>query len=56
MAIAGFTQFFYRVNPDKTIDAICAHCFLASTSGSSQADLQAWQTVHRCANLLKQTA
>ena len=53
---AYFPQFFYRVNPDKTIDAICGFCFAASPSADNQADLRIWETAHCCLGRLKQSA
>ncbi len=52
----GFAQFFYRVNPDKTMDAICGHCFSASEPGSDKSTLKTWEATHHCAHWLKQTA
>jgi hypothetical protein len=51
-----FAQFFYRVNPDKTIDAICGYCFTASDPTLNQASLREWETAHCCSDWLKQTA
>jgi hypothetical protein len=44
----SFAQFFYRVNPDKTVDSICGFCFLASAPANNQADLRAWESTHVC--------
>ena len=44
----SFAQFFYRVNPDKTIESICGFCFMASASSDSQTNLRAWESAHRC--------
>jgi hypothetical protein len=51
-----FAQFFYRVNRDKTIDAICGFCFMASPSADNQDDLRKWEISHRCLGQLKQPA
>ena len=32
----SFFQFVHRVNPDKTIDAICAFCFLTAASADNE--------------------
>jgi hypothetical protein len=53
---ACFAQFFYRVNPNKTIEAICGHCFSSSESSTDKGALQTWETAHRCAHWLKQSA
>jgi hypothetical protein len=44
----SFAQFFYRVNPDNTIESICGFCFMASAASDSQSNLQAWESAHRC--------
>ncbi len=44
----SFAQFFYRVNPDKTIESICGFCFMASAASDSQTNLRAWELTHRC--------
>jgi hypothetical protein len=44
----SFPQFFYRPNPDKTIDAICAFCFLTAASADNEADLHEQESAHRC--------
>jgi hypothetical protein len=51
-----FAQFFYRVNPNKTMDAICGFCFKSSATAEDQADLRRWETAHLCSELLKQPA
>jgi len=44
----SFHQFFYRVNPDKTIDAICGFCYLTAATAENPADLQMRERAHRC--------
>jgi hypothetical protein len=44
----SFFQFVYRVNPDKTIDAICAFCFLTAATAENEADLHAQESAHKC--------
>lgn len=44
----SFHQFFYRVNPDKTIDAICAFCYLTAATADNAADLHVQERAHRC--------
>ena len=51
-----FAQFFYRINPNKTIDAICGYCFTESTPTSNRDDLQTWEALHRCSHWMRQTA
>jgi hypothetical protein len=43
-----FAPYFYRVNPDKTIDSICSHCFKSSPAASGPGDLRAWESAHHC--------
>jgi hypothetical protein len=43
-----FHRFFYRVNPDKTIDSICAFCYMTAATAYSQAELYARERAHRC--------
>ena len=43
-----FAQFFYRVNSNKTIEAICGFCFVASQPAVGQAELRAWENAHVC--------
>ena len=52
----AFAQFFYRVNADKTIDAICSYCFTESASAARKEDLETWQTAHRCSDWMKESA
>ncbi len=44
----SFHQFFYRLNPDKTIDAICAFCYATAATAENPADLQMRERMHRC--------
>ena len=53
---AFFAQFFYRVNPDKTVAAICGTCFLESDPLADQAGLKSWETAHHCSEWMKQSA
>jgi hypothetical protein len=46
---ASFAQFFYRINPDSTIESICGFCFNASEAMIDRAKLQLWEADHRCA-------
>jgi hypothetical protein len=46
---ASFAQFFYRVNPDSTIESICGFCFDASAAMLDRAKLQLWEANHHCA-------
>jgi hypothetical protein len=41
-------EFFYRNNPDTTIDAICPYCFMTAATASNEADLQNLKSLHRC--------
>lgn len=44
----SFPQFFYRSNPDQTVDAICAFCFMTAASADNEADLHERESAHRC--------
>jgi hypothetical protein len=44
----SYSQFFYRRNANKTMDAICGFCFLTVASAESEADLHALESVHQC--------
>ncbi len=46
-----FHQFFYRINPDKTIDAICAFCYLTAATAETRAELLVRERAHRCPEL-----
>ena len=43
-----FHQFFYRINADKTIDAICAFCYLTAATAQTHAELRLQECAHRC--------
>jgi hypothetical protein len=43
-----YHQFFYRINPDKTVDSICAFCYLTAATANSQAELHELERAHRC--------
>jgi hypothetical protein len=43
-----FHQFFYRVNPDKTIDSICAFCYMTAATADTHAELHVRERAHRC--------
>ena len=51
-----FAQFFYRVNPDKSMDSICGHCFEASDPAFDKESLRAWEVAHCCARWMKRSA
>jgi hypothetical protein len=36
----SFAQFFYRDNPDNTIDAICGYCFLTVATANTRTELR----------------
>jgi hypothetical protein len=40
--------YFYRKNPDKTIDAICPFGFMTAAIATNEADLHDRQMLHRC--------
>jgi hypothetical protein len=44
----SFHQFIYRTNPDETIDAICAFCYMTAATGLDVIELQARERAHRC--------
>jgi hypothetical protein len=44
----SFAQFFYRVNPDSTIDSICGYCFETVATANTQADLRSLESDHHC--------
>jgi len=46
--IADAVQFFYRMNADKTIDSICAFCYLTVATGESEAELHVQEAAHDC--------
>ncbi len=45
---AHFHQFFYRVNADKTIDAICAFCYMTAATAATRTELEVKERAHRC--------
>jgi hypothetical protein len=51
-----FAQFFYRVNPDKTMDSICGYCFEASAPSADREQLRSWETTHCCSLRLQRSA
>jgi hypothetical protein len=44
----SYSQFFYRENADKTIDAICGFCFLTAATANDFADLHKLESAHVC--------
>jgi hypothetical protein len=48
----SFAQFFYRVNPDCTIDAICGYCFLTVATANTRTELQSLESAHHCGSSL----
>lgn len=45
---AHFHQFFYRINADNTIDAICAFCYMTAATATTRAELEVKERAHRC--------
>ncbi len=43
-----FHQFIYRTNPNKTIDAICAFCYMTAGTAETHAELRLQECAHRC--------
>jgi hypothetical protein len=43
-----FHQFIYRTNPDKTMDAICAFCYMTAGTAETHAELRLHECAHRC--------
>jgi hypothetical protein len=43
-----FHQFFYRINPDKTVDSICAFCYMTAATVNTHAELHVRERDHRC--------
>jgi hypothetical protein len=43
-----YHQFFYRINPDKTVDSICAFCYMTAATANSQGELHELERAHRC--------
>jgi hypothetical protein len=46
-----FAPYFYRVNPDKTLDSVCTRCFEASSAASHPSMLREWESAHHCIEL-----
>jgi hypothetical protein len=44
----SFAQFFYRVNPNRTIDSICGFCFLTVATDENKAALRTSELTHCC--------
>jgi hypothetical protein len=44
----SFAQFFYRVNPNRTIDSICGFCFLTVATDENKAALRTPELTHCC--------
>jgi len=44
----SFAQFFYRVNPNRTIDSICGFCFLTVGTDENKAALRTPELTHCC--------
>jgi hypothetical protein len=44
----SFAQFFYRMNPDTTIDAICGYCFLTVATANTRTELRLLESAHHC--------
>jgi hypothetical protein len=45
---ASRPRFYYRTNPDGTVDAICAFCYLTAATAADQADLHKKEAAHLC--------
>jgi len=43
-----FAQFFYRVNEDKTVEAICGFCFAGSHPVVEPGAMREWEKAHVC--------
>jgi hypothetical protein len=52
----SFAQFFYRMNPDNTIDAICGYCFLTVATANTRTELRLLESAHHCGNSLSTPA
>jgi hypothetical protein len=42
------SHFFYRENPNRTIDAICGFCFSTAATAKNRADLREMEAAHVC--------
>lgn len=45
---ASRAGFYYRTNPDDTVDAICAFCYLTAATAANEADLHKKEAAHQC--------
>jgi hypothetical protein len=45
---ASRPRFYYRTNPDDTVDAICAFCYLTAATAANEADLHKKEVAHQC--------
>jgi hypothetical protein len=41
-------KYFYRTNPDTSIDAICPFCFMTAGRATNEEDLHYLAHLHRC--------
>jgi hypothetical protein len=41
-------KYFYRNNPDATINSICPFCFMTAATATNEEDLHYLESVHRC--------
>jgi hypothetical protein len=48
----SFSRFFYRLNPDKTIDAICGVCFLTAATAETEDERHALESHHHCERVI----
>jgi hypothetical protein len=49
----SFAQYFYRDNPDSTIDAICGYCLLTVATANTRTELRLLESAHHCGNSLR---
>jgi hypothetical protein len=45
---ASRPRFYYRTNPDDTVDAICAFCYLTAATAANETDLHNKEAAHQC--------
>jgi hypothetical protein len=45
---ASRPRFYYRTNPDNTLDAICAFCYLTAATAANETDLHNKEAAHQC--------
>jgi hypothetical protein len=45
---ASRPRFYYRTNPDNTVDAICAFCYLTAATAANETDLHNKEAAHQC--------